>query len=359
MIMLAHWMRSLKPEIKESVTLLNDNQFGRQVDAYFEEFPDVSKANIAIIGLSPFANAVRHELYNMSWSFRNLQIADLGNFANTTAETIRPVLDEMHKAGIIPLVIGGDQHSILQQILSHENSERSHPLFVDDKIAFGKVLQRSYLNNVMESDMQDLRSITIMAYQRHNSDPGQILRSSDLNINTLRLGQIRSNSAAMEPYIRDCTSLSFSLNSMKKAEAPIKSGNNPSGLNSEEACQICRYAGLNEQMRSFVVYDLAEDVHNCPQSATLLAQMMWYFIDGVNGRLREYPVIAQHMVEYIVTTSLIDAPLKFFKSQISGRWWMADPSNPDSMDHLMPCTYDEYLSACRDEIPSRIINLLG
>ena len=146
---------------------------------------------------------------------------------------------------------------------------------------------------------------------------------------------------------------------MKKAEAPIKNGSNPSGLKSEEACQICRYAGINEQMRSFMIYDLNDQLEQCEQSATLMAQMIWYFIDGVCGRMKEYPVISQHMVEYIVTTSVIDAPLKFFKSQISGRWWMADPSNPDSMDHLVPCTYDEYLAACRDEIPNRIIKFLG
>ncbi|MDX1685189.1 MAG: hypothetical protein R3275_08125 [Saprospiraceae bacterium] len=357
--MLGHWMRVISQDISEQRTLLNSNQFGSQIETYFDEFPALTDTKIAIIGSGPFADLVRSELYQMSWSFRHLKVADVGNFANSEPEAVRPVLDDLHGADIIPIIIGGTAKSIVQQVISHKSLDRSHPLFVDERIAYGKVLQRSYLNSIIEAELSNLRSITVMGYQRHNSDPSMMLKQCDVNINTLRLGQIRSNAAAMEPYIRDCTSLSFSLNSMKKAEAPIKSGNNPSGLKSEEACQICRYAGINEQMRSFMIYDVDHDVNNCEQSATLMAQMIWYFIDGVNSRMKEFPATSQHMIEYIVTTTLVEAPLKFFKSQISGRWWMADPSNPESMENLLPCTYDEYLSACRDEIPSRLIKLLG
>lgn len=357
--MLENWMRPINRELEETCTLLNSNQFGKQIDGFKNEFPDIVNSQIAIIGIGKFADLARQELYAMSWSFRDLKITDLGNFANSTPEAIRPVLDELHASGIIPIVLGGCPKNVIQQVLSHSGTKRSHPLFVDDKIAYGKVLQRSYLNGIVESDIDDLRSITVMAYQRHNSEPGLILKESAQNINALRLGQIRSNPSAMEPYIRDCTSLSFSLNAMKKAEAPVKTGSNPSGLKSEEACQICRYAGINDQMRSFMIYDVDDQIENCPQSATLLAQMVWYFIDGVYSRMTEFPVAPQHMVEYLVTTSAMETPIKFFKSQISGRWWMADPSHPDSMDHLLPCTYDEYLAACRDEIPNRLIRLLS
>jgi hypothetical protein len=357
--MIIHWMHSLKTELEETHALLNENQFGKKITSYFKDFPEIESGQIALIGVGPFANAVREELYQMNWSFRNVKVVDLGNFANCSPETVRPVLDELHKADIIPVVIGGSLKSMIQQVLAHFQNKKSHPLFVDERIAFGKVLQRSYLNSLVEVESEHLRALTVLGYQRHNSDPAQIAQNTEARVHALRLGQIRSNYTTIEPYIRDCSSLSFSLNAMKKAEAPIKISNNPSGLKSEEACQICRYAGLNEQMRSFMIYDTDETTSDCAQSATLLAQMIWYFIDGVNNRMQEFPVTPEHLVEYLVTTSFLEEPIKFFKSQISGRWWMANPSDSDNMEGILPCTYDEYLSACRDEVPPRLIKLLG
>lgn len=357
--MLNHWMHSLKSSMAESHSLLNENQFGRRISTYFEDFPEIKEGQIALIGASDFANEVRAELYSMNWPFRNIEVVDLGNLANSSPESIRPVLDELHKSDILPIVIGGQSKSMIQQVVAHFNDKKSHPLFVDERIAYGKILQRSYLNTVLENGENDLQAITVLGYQRHNSDPGEITKGTALNVQALRLGQIRFDQTTIEPYIRDCTSLSFSLNAMKKAESPIKISNNPSGLKSEEACQICRYAGLNDRLRSFMIFDTLESHNDCAQSATLLAQMIWYFLDGVNGRIKEFPVVPEHMLEYMVSTSLLEQPLKFFKSQLSGRWWMANPGSPDCMESLLPCTYDEYLSASRDEIPTRLVKLLG
>jgi hypothetical protein len=276
-------MHSVGQESRELISLLNENQFGTQVTVHTDEFPDLSNCQVAIVGLGPFAKAVRQELYHMNWSFRNLKIADIGNIANPTPEVVRPVLDELHRAGVLPIIIGGCSKTLQQQVFAHSCNNRIHPLFVDERIAFGKILQRSYLNGIVENENLDFRAMTIMAYQRHNSDPSIITKNTTINVNALRLGQLKSSHASMEPYIRDCSSLSFSLNAMKKAEAPIKSGSNPSGLKSEEACQISRYAGLNEQMSSFMVYDFDSEAENCTQTATLIAQMIWYFLDGMNN----------------------------------------------------------------------------
>ena len=357
--MLVHWMHSVGQDSRELISLLNENQLGKQITVHLEDFPDISEYQIALVGIGPFARAVRQELYQMNWSFRSLKMVDLGNIANPTPEVVRPVLDELHRADILPIIIGGCSKTLQQQVFAHGIKNKIHPLFVDEKIAFGQILQRSYLNGIVENDKMQFRGMTIMAYQRHLSDPSSITRHTAINVNALRLGQLKSNHIAMEPYIRDCSSLSFSLNAMKKAEAPIKRGSNPSGLKSEEACQISRYAGLNEHMSSFMIYDFDSDAVACSQTATLIGQMIWYFLDGFSNRMQDCPSNQQHLTEYIVSSSVIDHPLKFFKSQISGRWWMANPSDPDNFNALLPCTYEEYLAACRDEIPARIINMLG
>jgi len=345
--------------MKEYVEMLNNNQLGRQIDAFMDEFPDLADCNIALIGVGPFSMAIRRSLYEME-GFNQLKIADLGNVASISTSALKPVLDELYNAEIIPILLGGDDTLVHTLVTTqHPERKKSHPLFVDDKIAFGKVLQRSYINTIAEDENHQSSSFTVLGYQKHISSPEPFNKDHDHVLNVLRLAQVKSDPRAMEPYIRDCTSLSFSLNAVKKAEAPNKAGFNPSGLESENACQICRYAGLNEQLSGFIIHGVNTETKECGQTATLIAQMIWYFTDGVQNRMSEFPITPQHLTEYVVTSSCWSGSLHFFKSMISGRWWMAHPQHDGDMNNLIPCTYDEYLSACRDEIPDRLISLIS
>jgi formiminoglutamase len=60
-------------------------------------------------------------------------------------------------------------------------------------------------------------------------------------------------------------------------------------LNGEEACAICRYAGISDKVSSFGIYEYnpAADIEE--QTAQLIAQMIWYFIEGVNQRKGDIP----------------------------------------------------------------------
>jgi hypothetical protein len=357
--MLNNWLQPLPDNLVEEMGLLNDHQLGRKIASFSKEFPNLESCDVAIIGIGPFANSIRRYLYQMESPFQ-LSIADLGNLASLTSSGIFPVLQELADSDIIPIVLGGDKELVETQFKSLQNGiNRQHPLFVDERIAYGKVLQRSYINNVIEAADDSLRGVTVLGYQRHLSAPEVINKDHDVIFHALRLSQITSDPRSMEPYIRDCTSLSFSINALKKAEAPNKIGFNPSGLSSEDACRICRYAGLNERMSSLLIHDIDMSTEECGQTATLVGQMIWYFLEGVRHRMSEFPIVPEHLTEYLVTSTLWSEPLHFYKSMISGRWWMAHPDHPGSFDEMVPCTYEEYLSACRDEIPERLMTLLS
>ena len=50
--------------------------------------------------------------------------------------------------------------------------------------------------------------------------------------------------------------------------------------------------------------------------------------------------------------------LVFYKSPVSGRWWMevpvqARPDGRSAMEVLVPCSQEDYTRACADEIPER------
>jgi formiminoglutamase len=66
-------------------------------------------------------------------------------------------------------------------------------------------------------------------------------------------------------------------------------------------------------------------------------------------------------VEYIVELKPHDYTLTFWKSQKTGRWWIQVPvetSHKNQRHRLIPCSYNDYKSACQDELPERLIQAL-
>jgi formiminoglutamase len=138
-------------------------------------------------------------------------------------------------------------------------------------------------------------------------------------------------------------------------------GATPSGFFSEEACQLCRYAGMSDKLTSFGIYgfDAALDLDR--QSAQVVSQMIWYFMEGVFSRKQDYPVSNKGLTEYIVEFRKLHYQLTFWKSIKSGRWWMQVPAatqKKHDRHKLVPCSYQDYQSACREELPERLLQAM-
>ncbi|OYY04378.1 MAG: hypothetical protein B7Y76_02535 [Sphingobacteriia bacterium 35-40-5] len=130
----------------------------------------------------------------------------------------------------------------------------------------------------------------------------------------------------------------------------------PNGFYGENACQIARYAGMNDKLSSigFYEYNPAYDLNG--QTAMLLAQMVWYFVDGFYNRKKEFPLLPKS--QYITyRAGLKDGSheLIFVKSKKSDRWWMQVPypagKSKNERHHLVPCRYEDYQTANSGEMP--------
>jgi formiminoglutamase len=69
-----------------------------------------------------------------------------------------------------------------------------------------------------------------------------------LYFDSYRLGQIRDNIQESEPIIRHADMLSFDFSAIKHSDAPANEVPQPNGFYSEEACQMMRYAGMNDKL---------------------------------------------------------------------------------------------------------------
>ncbi|GMT45551.1 MAG: arginase [bacterium] len=344
-------------------------------------FPDLEGIKIALIGVNEDRKSlentgcadgpdkVREQLYPLFSHWNNVKIADLGNIkqGNTIDDTyfaVKDVLSVLIKKGVLPIIIGGSQDLTYANYLAYENIGRVINIAaVDPVFDLGQdeedLNAHSYLSRIIVHQPNFLFNYTNIGYQSYfvNQDATQLMKNLFFDIN--RLGNIRTNIAETEPMVRNADMLTFDMAAIRAADAPGSYYAGPNGLNGEEACRICRYAGMNDKLTSIGFYEFNPryDIRN--QTALLTAQMIWYFLDGFDNRQHDIPgKNSKDFIRYRVFLENYKEELFFLKSKKTDRWWIEIPvKNKTGKKQLKnpytPCSYADYQQALQQEIPDR------
>lgn len=340
---------------------------------------DLSKFDLVILGVSEdrFRNeyegcakaslSVRKELYQLVKPRTDIRILDLGNIeaGNSISDThfaLNQTLAVLNKAKIVSIVLGGSQDLIASQYASFQGVTHNMQVVVVDAKAdmqtHESVQSSNYLPRIIAHEPEFLFNITQAGYQGHFVEPETYDAFERMNFDMMRLGSLRGNMQEIEPYCRNSNMLAFSMNAIKASDAPAQKHPSPNGLSGEEACQLCRYAGMSNDLLSAGFYDLNPSYDLNHITSALQAQMIWYFIEGYTARRNDYPVAeSKDYLIYHTTNKNISHELTFYKSVLSNRWWMEVPYPHERSQHegkfLVPCSYKDYQTAQNDEIPDR------
>ncbi len=354
----------LKPLSQELFSDLEAWHFGKKITRYTEGVAlDLKTTQIAIVGINEAeADAVRSVLYSLSFPFGNLKITDLGNMRKQDASFIIPLLTELLQSDIVPIIIGQSETAILPQFQAfHVRKNSVNLALIDEKIRFTPSPKAETL--FLESILADnhLFNLSFIGFQSHFTDPSVISLLEKRHFELIRLGKLRADIEDIEPIIRDADLVSIHLAALKMSEAPGQINGSPSGLFAEEACQIARYAGMSDKLTSFGIYGFHKKYDSLDQAtAQVVAQMAWYFTDGFYHRKQDFPIqkAFNQLTQYIVDVKSFDERLTFWKSNKSGRWWMEVPiktRKKHTRHRLIPCSYNDYLQACKDDLPDRLV----
>jgi len=360
------------------------SQLGSKIEYFSVDFPDLEqKSDIAIIGVQEDRNAinnsgcslgpdyVREKLYQLNEGNYNTKIIDLGNIRQGAAVTdtyiaLKTVVNELVKKDIIPVIIGGGQDLTYAQYLAYESLEQKVDLVIidprfdlddDDKgMETIETTSTSYLNKIFLHDPNYLFNYSNLGYQTYYTSQDSLRVMDKLYFDTHRLGEITGNVAVAEPIIRNASMVSFDVGAIRSSDAAGNANANPNGFWGNEACQLARYAGINDKLSSIGFYEFNPAYDSNGQTAMLLAQMIWYFIDGVYGRKKDFPLHpkSQYLI-YKTSLKHDDHELVFVKSKKTDRWWMQVPypsrGSKNERFHLVPCRYDDYKTAVSGEMP--------
>ena len=368
------FLKPLDNEILEIIKGFSSQQLGSKVVFHTaEEFPDLNQVSLAIIGVLENrgdANQtqevdlthIRKELYGLFPGNWNTSIADLGDIVegNSISDThfaLRKVVSSLIKKKIIPIVIGGSQDLTYALYRAYDDLEQMVNLVsIDSKFDFGKesesISASSYLTKIIIEEPNNLFNYSNVGYQTYNNSQEEIDLIDKLFFEGYRLGEISNNIALAEPVFRDADLVSLDLTSVQSAASGNFDLFTPNGFSGKEICALSRYAGISDKVSLFGVFNH----NNSKQESVLIAQIIWYFIEGYQYRSNEYPFGSrENYIKYIIP---LEEELVFFKSNKTDRWWIEIPfistsNNKLKKSSLLPCSYEEYLGACNQEIPER------
>jgi len=368
------FLKPLDNEILQSVKEFSSQQLGSKVVFHTaEDFPDLNKVNLAIIGVlenrgdknqmeKVDLSNIRKELYGLFPGNWDASIADLGNIiaGNSIDDSyfaLKKVVANLIKKKIIPIVIGGSQDLTYALYRAYDDLEQMVNLVsIDNKFDFGKesdaVSASSYLTKIIIDEPNNLFNFSNVGFQTYYNSQEEIDLIEKLFFDAYRLGDISTNIAIAEPVFRDADIVSIDLTSIKSSDSGNNDPFSPNGFNGKEICSLSRYAGISDKISLLGIFNH----NNSAQESVMIAQIIWYFIEGFHYRSNEYPFGSkENYLKYIIP---LEEELIFYKSNKTDRWWIEIPfisnsNNKLRKNTLLPCSYDEYLGACNNEIPER------
>jgi arginase family enzyme len=359
-------------------TLLSDQSLGKNITIHSKQLglPEIEKAQLALIGVSEDRNSVDnfgtgnnlkairknlYELYNGNWFAHIIDLGNIprGNEVEDTYFALKEILTELIKKNIVPIIIGGGQDLTYANYRAYDQLEQTVNLtVVDNKFDLGnlneEISSESYLSKIVMEKPNNLFNFSNIGYQTFFNSQEEIDLLAKLHFDTFRLGEVASDVKIVEPIMRDADMVSIDIGAIRRTEAPANNNAVPNGFYGEVICAISRYAGISDKVSSFGIYEYNSKFDEQDQTAQLIAQMIWYFIEGYNFRTNEYPFTSKKdYKKYIVPVE--DSTINFFKSNKSDRWWMevTYTNNKFTKNTLIPCTYQDYLKAGNQMIPER------
>jgi arginase family enzyme len=372
--MVFDFLQPISESFEKHLQTLSNQSLGKKVVFHTQtDFPVLEGVSIAIFAVNEHRgndkdnedysfDAFRKKFYGMFPGNWNTSIVDLGTIeAGASIEdtyfVVKSLMTELIKKQIIPVVIGGTQDLTYPMYRAYDNLDQMVNLVsVDNQFDFSKenkLDKDAYLSKIIVEEPNNLFNFSNLGFQTYFNSQEEIDLIEKLYFEAYRLGEVSNNIAVAEPVFRDADLVSIDMNSVQSSYSGNFEEFNPNGFTGKEICALARYAGISDKVTSFGIFNFNPNSHE----VVLTAQMLWYFIEGFCFRSNEYPFgTKEHYIKYIVPIE--DEELIFYKSNKTERWWIEIPfltnvNNKLKRNTLLPCTHEDYLAACEQEIPER------
>ena len=330
----------------------------------------LEQADIVLIGCGEFRGKTKseeyhfgtykvrtalYEMYHWHQSVRLMDVGDIisGNSYEDTLSALNYVLTEIQDAGKIAIVIGGSHDlataqyevfKLLQQSIDWANVDMKIDISDEDSAP-----NQQFLLKLLTDESNYLRAYSHIGFQSYYVNPTILQALDKLRFDFFRLGHVRSDIESMEPILRDANMMTIDMNVVRNSDAHYDKRTSPNGFFGDEICYLMKFAGMSKGLTSIGIYEYLDEADQMNVGATLIAQMIWYFIEGVSIRHIEADVEMDISFD-IFQVKIAGVNTQFLKSKKTNRWWMSLPEG-----QYIPCLYKDYQAALNNDVPERWI----
>ncbi|MEJ6792309.1 MAG: formimidoylglutamase [Lacinutrix sp.] len=360
--------------------LLSMQALGRKLKIHTNQngIPDLEGVSVALIGVLESRNDINYigeefqlnevrksfyALFPGSWNTTIVDLGDInkGESVEDTYFALKTTVSILIQKKIIPIVLGGSQDLTYAIYRAYDNlMPMVNIVNVDSCFDLGDstkaIKNNSFVGKIILDQPYNLFNYAALGYQTYFNSQEEIDLMECLYFEAYRLGEMSNDITLAEPVMRDANVVSIDLGAVKASEVSLKQRLSPNGLDGKEICAIARYAGISNKVSAFGVFEYKPS-YDDEVTAMLISQMLWYFIEGVNCRVKDDDFLVDNNHQKF--TTLADAEeLVFYKSTQTGRWWieipfLANVNNKLKKHTLLPCTHKDYIDACNGKTPAR------
>ncbi len=374
------YLRPVSKAVCAHREVLPQGVLGKQIYLHLseDEFPDISTFKYALLGVPEHRrdedymgeaidfDAVRMAFYGLfpgNWDWSMVDLGDIipGSTIVDTDFALREVLNVLLKVGVMPIVLGGSQDLLYAHYRAFDGvQDMINVVNIDHRFDLGDhqkpMSNKAYVGKMVVDKPYNMMNYAVLGYQSYLNPPQEIALMDKLHFEAYRLGNLIEDITIAEPIMRQAQLVALDVSSVKSSAMSFRYHKSPNGFDSREICALSRYAGISNGVKSFGIYEL-KSFEKYESAPNLVAQILWYFIEGVSFRVNEGDLMNPDNFT-IYSVPVDDMVLVFKKSNRSGRWWIELPNNNNlnnnmSSAALLPCTYEDYLSTTEQNIPER------
>ena len=373
--MILQYFNSVEKNALDFANNLNVDQLGKKIGINGrDDYNEFSNINIIIFSISEYRhnqsinkkfNAdkdFRKKLYSLyigNWTSKIYDMGSLvnGNKISDTNYALEKIINSFVKNQIFVITVGGSQNLTTSLYYSIKPLLSSINLVsINNKLDFTKNnnTEESYLSRIILDDENNLNQFSNIGYQKHLISQDEIGLINKMKFESLSLGKVKSDVNNAEPVLRDSNLTSFDIRSVKSGD--INNAHQyPNGLTTYEFCSLSRFSGSGSKSKVVSFFENWDfSIMN-----SLLAEALWYVIDGFNSRFDENPEEdSDDFVYYHI--ELDNYKFKFYKSLITDRWWV-EFINDELISvekNIISCTANDYYQSKNSIISKRILTRL-
>lgn len=301
---------------------------------------------------------IRKEFYQLSNLDFEVPIVDLGDLVSgksveDTHYILQEVLSACHYKRAIPVIIGGSNdfaYSMFSGLNFHQNNINYTQISNTISLKQGEGIdEHTFLGKILSSKNLSVKNYHHLGYQKHLNEADSVRLIKDVEFDIVRLAEMMNSTEKTEPFFRKADLVTVNCDAIESFCDAFSVNPQVNGLNRREICAYMKEIGLSENLKSVGIfnYNIYSD-HLLNHQ--LLAQMLWYLIEGINIQA-SHPKERHYETFYV----LVDEEQYTFKRDtFSNLWYFGDD---DNIENCLPCSRKDFDDAKKGFLNVRLLKM--